>query len=100
MIEQLKKEEKELREALSENRRKQNEYYTEMLCLKIGIKLGYVIKFTEYITEYVGQVCGFECSGDTVYPVVALLNSNGKVGKRKKRIWGGDYATIQVLRFK
>lgn len=101
MIEQLINEENELLTAISENKRKQKEYYTNLFCEKYKIKIGDTISYKEGKDNkdiVVGVLDHFQYSDVHPYaPVVLLFNSDGKVGKREKKCWYSSLETIEVV---
>lgn len=99
MIEQLIKQEKELLTALEENRLKQRVYNTEKFCEKHGIKIGDTIKFQDGRETFVGVLSKFEYSRtDVMWPIVLLLNKDGQIGKREKKVWTHSLETVEVLK--
>lgn len=98
MIENLINEEKVLLQKLSENRYLQREYFTNLFCEKYKIKIGDTIKFKDGKDFVIGVIDHFEYSGvKPDYPIVLLLNNDGKVGKREKRCWWSALETIEVV---
>jgi signal peptidase I len=98
MIEQLIHEEKELLAKISENRNKQRDYYTALFCEKYKVKIGDTIKFKDGKDTLTGVIDHFEYSGvKPNYPIVLLINNDGKVGKREKRCWWSALETIEVV---
>jgi len=98
MIDKLITEEKNLLVAIHENRIKQKEYYTNLICEKYKIKIGDTIKFKDGKDFITGVIDRFDYSGvKPNYPIVLLFNQDGKVGKREKRCWWSLLETIEVV---
>jgi hypothetical protein len=98
MIEKLIDEEKELLNAISENRKKQQDYYTNLFCEKNKIKIGDLIRFKEGEQTFIGILDHFEYSGvKPIYPIILLLNKDMKIGKREKKCWISSIETIEVI---
>jgi hypothetical protein len=100
MIEKLIDEEKELLQKISENKKAQREYYTDLFCKKYKIKIGDTIKFKDGRKLVTGVIDRFEYyySGvNPVYIIVLLFNKDGKLGKREMRCWHSSLETIEVV---
>lgn len=95
---ELQKEEQELSELLSENRRQQRELNKLAFVEKHGVDVGYTVEWIESRTPRKGVISGIEFTG--VNPVryrVLLFNSNGKVGKRESKIWSFSLSSIKII---
>lgn len=97
-IEQLKEEETELTDRLSENRNKQRELYKIDFVEKYGADVGDTIEWMDGKTLKRGVVHNIKFSGvkPSLYEAF-LFNADGAVGKRSNRIWFYSLETIKVI---
>lgn len=97
-LEQLKQQEKELTELLSENRDKQRELNKIAFIQKHGVDVGDTIEWMDGNTPRKGVVLDIEFSGVTAaYYRALLFNSDGKVGKKEIRIWSFSLKSIKLI---
>ena len=97
-LEQLKQQEKELTELLSENRNKQKELNKIAFIQKHGIDVGDTVEWMDGNTPRNGVISEIEFSGTTPnYYKAKLFNSDGKVGKRDMRIWSFSFNSIKLV---
>lgn len=86
-IEQLKQQEKELNNLLSENRSKQRDLNKIAFVEKHGIDVGDTVEWINGSTPQKGIISKIEFSGvNANYYKAVLFNADGKVGKRKIRM--------------
>lgn len=96
--EQLIAEEKELLKQLVANRDAQREMNALEFINKNGVNIGDTIEWMDGRNPLKGVVSKIEYS--EVRPdhyMAYLLNSDGLIGKREKRIWHFDIKTIKVI---
>ena len=97
-IEQLKQQEKELNELLSENRSKQRELNKIVFIEKHGIDIGDTVEWMDYKTPRKGIIEEIEFSGvNPNYYKAILFNADGKLGKRDMRIWTSSIKSLKVV---
>lgn len=97
-IEQLKQQEKELQDLLSENRNKQRELNRIAFIKKCGVDVGDVIEWIDGRTPRKGVIKDVEFNGVTPsYFIASLFNSDGNVGKREMRIWSFSFDSIKLI---
>jgi hypothetical protein len=98
-LEELKKQENELLEQLSDNRTKQREINRDNFLKKHGIKFGDTIEYMFGKIKIVGVVHKLEYSACNVnYLCILKHNSDGKVGKIEKRICTYEMQTLKILK--
>ena len=96
-LEQLKQQEKELQDLLSENRNKQRELNKLSFIEKHGINIGDTVEWMDGNTPRKGVIKYIEFNGvKPNYYIANLFNSDGKVGKRDVRIWSYSYTTLKL----
>lgn len=97
-IEQLIKEEKQLRLLLSENLAKQKALNGIAFIEENGFKIGDKIEWTEGKKKKTGVISRIDSTGTIPYYYMAnLFNSNGEVGKREVRIWRSDLSSVKKI---
>ena len=97
-LEQLKQQEKELTELLSENRNKQKELNKIAFIQKHGIDVGDTVEWMDGNTPRNGVISEIGFIGTTPnYCNAKLFNSDGKVGKREIRIWSFSFNSIKLV---
>ena len=97
-IEQLEKQEKELNNLLSENRRKQRELNKIAFIEKHGIDVGDTVEWMDGNTPRKGVIGEIEFSGvNPNYYKAILFNSDGKLGKRYMRIWSYSVKSLKMV---
>lgn len=97
-LEQLKQQEKELTELLSENRNKQRELNKIAFIQKHGVDVGDIVEWMDGNTPRKGVISEIEFSGTTPnYYKAQLFNSDGKAGKRDARIWSYSLNSIKLV---
>jgi hypothetical protein len=98
-LEQLKQQEKELQELLSENRNKQRELNQLAFIEKHGINIGDTVEWMDGKTPRKGVVIRINFSGvNPSHYTATLFNSNGKVGKRESNIWSWSFNSLKVIK--
>ena len=97
-LEQLKQQEKELTELLSENRSKQRELNRITFIQKNGFDIGDIVEWMDGKNQKKGIISEIECSGTIPnYYKAQLFNSDGKVGKREAIIWSYSLNSIKLI---
>ena len=97
-LEQLKQQEKELTDLLSENRDKQRELNKIDFIQKHGVDVGDTIEWIDGNTPRKGIISEIEFRGTTPnYYKAQLFNSDGKIGKRETRIWSFSFKSIKLV---
>ena len=97
-LEQLKQQEKELTDLLSENRSKQRELNKIAFIQKHGVNVGDTVEWMDGNTPRKGVISEIEFSGTTPnYYKAQLFNSDGKIGKRDMRIWSFSLNSIKLV---
>lgn len=97
-LEQLKQQEKELTNLLSENRSKQRELSKIAFIQKHGFDVGDAVEWMDGKTPRKGVISEIEFSGTTPNCYKAkLFNSDGKIGKREMRIWSFSFKSIKLV---
>ena len=97
-LEQLKQEEENLLNLLSENRSKQKELNRIEYVKKWGVDIGDTVEWLDGKTIRTGVISKIEYSGvNPNYYWASLFNSDGKVGKREMRIWSWNLKEIKLI---
>lgn len=98
-LQELKQQEKELTDLLSENRSKQKELNKIAFIQKHGVDVGDIVEWMDSSNiPRKGVVSEIEFSGTTPnYYKAQLFNSDGKVGKRDTRIWSFSFNSIKLV---
>lgn len=96
-INELKKQEEELKILLAENIQKQRELNSVEFCKENGINVGDIVEWESHGKKIKGIVSGFDYSGKSPWCyLVTLFNENGVLGKRERRLWGDDLFFAKV----
>jgi hypothetical protein len=96
-LEQLKLEESKLIRALESNRKLQREIQTDILLTSLGIKFGDLLEVSDQNKPVIGELFKVEYSGTKPdYLFIKLLNTNGEIGKRERRVWGHEMKTLKL----
>jgi hypothetical protein len=95
-LEQLKQEERELNQKLSENLKKQKQILTDEFIQKHGANIGDLV---EWGKGQKGVISRIDYTGRTPYHyMVYLFNKDEKVGKREIRLYSRDLETLKVIK--
>lgn len=98
-LQELKIQEEELIEQLSDNRTKQREINRDSFFQKHGIKFGDTIEYMSGKVKVVGVVHRLEYNACEVNHCYILKhNSDGNAGKLEKRIWMDEMKTVKVIK--
>lgn len=92
-LQELKEEEARLRDRLSENQRKQNEFRTAEFIEKHGAEVGDTVTWTYGNIEFKGVISKID-PRHGMYYYALLFNKDGELGKREVCIYRPKTITI------
>ena len=97
-LKELKQQEQQLLDLLSQNRSKQKKINELIFIEKHGINIGDAVEWIDGRTKRKGIITGIDFTGTTPYYYMAtLLNSDNKLGKRVSRIWSGQMSSVVII---